>query len=213
MLRFYSFKNLLWFDLRNNNWLQLLLFSTLFDVYYNNCSIDLYNWDLQATIILFTYNVSSHKTDWILSELPLLYLAFYWKRISLLMRNLYKCKQVVYVSVFEYFVYLCPCRVVVACLLAYQLFCTPLLFLLVYIFVPFFTLMLLLYFCLLVDHVIESIVSTLRNKMILLTMCILSGFVKNNMATFFSLGGHFITILYPTMYLKLYRYPQWQMIE
>ena len=44
-------------------------------VYNNNCSINLYNKDLQATIILFIPNGSSHKTDEILSELPLLTLS------------------------------------------------------------------------------------------------------------------------------------------
>ena len=39
--------------------------------YNNNFSIHLYNRDLQTLIILFTCNMSSHKTDWILSELPL----------------------------------------------------------------------------------------------------------------------------------------------
>ena len=34
----------------------------------NNCSMDLYNGDIQTTIILFTGNVSSYKTNWILSN-------------------------------------------------------------------------------------------------------------------------------------------------
>ena len=54
---------------------QLYTFSTLFRVRNNNGSIDLYNRDLQTTIILFTRNVFSHKTDWILSESPLIALS------------------------------------------------------------------------------------------------------------------------------------------
>ena len=47
-------------------------FLHIFCVHNNNCSIDLYNRELQTTIILFSCNVSSHKTDWIISELLLL---------------------------------------------------------------------------------------------------------------------------------------------
>ena len=89
---------------------------TLFRVHNNNCSLDLYYEDLQTTIIFFTHNVSSHKTEWILSEppLPALPCRFIsqtkqsnectWSRMSLPLRNIYKCKQV-------------ACSVVVACLL------------------------------------------------------------------------------------------------
>ena len=45
---------------------------------------------------------------------------------------------------FMYFVYVCHCRVVVACLFLYPLFYTALLLLPVYFFIPFFILMLLL---------------------------------------------------------------------
>ena len=76
----------------------------------NNCSIDLYSRDLQTTIIHFIRKVSSHKTDWILTELllPALFCLLYckvrsdeciWKRISLPLRNLHRCKQVVYAIV------------------------------------------------------------------------------------------------------------------
>ena len=47
---------------------------------------------------------------------------------------------------FVYFVYICPCSAVVACLLVYLLFYTALLLLSVYFLTPFFILMLLLYF-------------------------------------------------------------------
>ena len=50
---------------------------SFFRVHDNNCWIDLYNRDLQTTIILFIHNVSSRKTDWFLSELPLLALSWF----------------------------------------------------------------------------------------------------------------------------------------
>ena len=88
--------------------------------YNNSCSPDLYSRDLRTTIILFSRNGSSHKTDWILSE-PHVFTQdwpnFYWinisysvlpfisqstqsdkctwRRMFLPSRNLYKCKQVV----------------------------------------------------------------------------------------------------------------------
>ena len=43
-----------------------ILYTSL--AYNNNCSIDLYSRDLRTTIILFSRNVPSHKTDWIISE-------------------------------------------------------------------------------------------------------------------------------------------------
>ena len=57
--------------------------------------IDLYNRDPQITIILFTSNMSSHKTDWILFELPLPALSckqsdkYTWRIMCLLSRNIY----------------------------------------------------------------------------------------------------------------------------
>ena len=48
------------------------------------------NKDLQVPIILFTRNMSSHKTDWIRSEQPLPALSC----LCRLNRNLHKCKQV-----------------------------------------------------------------------------------------------------------------------
>ena len=55
--------------------LQLLLFFIFLSRTITICSIDLYNRDLQTAIILFTLNMSSHKTDWIIFELPLLALS------------------------------------------------------------------------------------------------------------------------------------------
>ena len=43
-------------------------YSLHFHVHNNNCSKDLYNRDLQTTIILFTRHVPSHTTNWIISE-------------------------------------------------------------------------------------------------------------------------------------------------
>ena len=57
--------------------------------YNKNCSIDLYNRDVQTTITLFTRNMSSHKTERILSELPLLALSYFLYRVvSCLMNKL-----------------------------------------------------------------------------------------------------------------------------
>ena len=58
----------------NNNLLKMLFFFRL--PTQKNSSADLYNRYLQTTIIMFTRNVSSHKTGWILSESPLLALSF-----------------------------------------------------------------------------------------------------------------------------------------
>ena len=101
----------------------LLFFTLFFGVYYYNCLLDLYNIEIQTTIILFTRNMPSHKTDLILKELPLPVLSFIsqgkqfneytWRRLCLASWNLYKCKQVV-------------CSVVVACLLVYLVFYTAL---------------------------------------------------------------------------------------
>ena len=140
----FSFKSILYFShnsvwyltrfyLNNNNLLQLLLFFTLFRVHNNNCSIDLYNRDLQTTILLFTRNVSSHKSDCIFSELssPALSCLIYalegkclcLREISINVNKLFT------LLLFAYFVYVCPCNVVVACLLVYFLFYTALLLL------------------------------------------------------------------------------------
>ena len=45
-------------------------------IFYTSLYTDLYNRGLRTAVILFTHNVSSHKTDWILSELPLLALSY-----------------------------------------------------------------------------------------------------------------------------------------
>ena len=142
-----------------------MLFIKLFLVYNNNCSIDVYNRDLQTTIILFTCNVSSHKTDWILSELPLLALScLLYCRLSSL-RNALKgeclClleisvneKKVVYIIVFVYFVY----AILVVLLLHVYLFISI-----------FFILILLLYFYLFIDYVNKFIVLFLELLFIIL---------------------------------------------
>ena len=64
---YYSYNSVSHLKQINLNNKNLLCFCTLHFVR----SIDLYNRDLQTTIILFTRNLSSHKTDWILSELLL----------------------------------------------------------------------------------------------------------------------------------------------
>ena len=105
---------------------------------------------LQTTIILFTCNVSSHKTDRIQSELPLPALSclLYCRLNSTINAFEEECLCLHEISInvnmllslllFVYFVYICPCSVVlpvylfipflsctfVACLLLYPLFYT-----------------------------------------------------------------------------------------
>ena len=117
--------------------------TTCFNWYYSLHSYA-YNRDLQTTVIFFTRNVSSYKTDGIPPESPLLVLSFY---ISLMIALEWKylCLRDIFINtkrcllLFLYFVY-----VALAVLLLY-----------VYLFIPFFILMLLVpvYFCLFVDHV------------------------------------------------------------
>ena len=124
----------------------------LFRLHNNNCSIDLWNENLQTTIILFARNVSSHKTDWILSASPLLDLScLLYRRVSSLINALkreYLCPCEISINVNKLFTVIfvlrlrCPYSAVVACLFLN----------------PFFILMLLLYFCLLVKHVNKSII-------------------------------------------------------
>ena len=137
------------------------MFFTLFYVPNNNCSIYLYNRYLQTTIIIFTRNVPLHKTDWILSELPLRVLSWIlYLRVSSLMENEgeYLCLLKISINVNKLFIVICvfclrcPCSVVVACLLV----------------IPFFILMLLPYFCLFIDHVNKSIALFLELLFIIL---------------------------------------------
>ena len=77
--------------------------------------IELYNRDLQTAIILFICNLSSHKTDWILSDFIIAYyvISFIshgkestkctWRRMSLPLWNLYKCKQVAFLLLYPIF--------------------------------------------------------------------------------------------------------------
>ena len=121
----------------------------------NNCSIDLYNRDLQTTIILFTHNLSSHKTDWIPSELPLLFISQDKRSVEgkcvclreisinankLLLLLLFLYVYVVLAVLLQHvylFISFFILHFVVACLLLNS----------------FFILILLLYFCLFVVHV------------------------------------------------------------
>ena len=65
----------------------IICFSCCYSLHSSAYTIDLYNRDLQATIILFTRNMSSHKTDWILFELPLLALScLLYRRVSSLIK-------------------------------------------------------------------------------------------------------------------------------
>ena len=87
---------------------QQLLYScfvTLFCLNNNNCWTDLYNGDLQTTIILFKHHVSSYKTDWIFTDIdacfvrPFLYQCKQWDEwsrsrlfVAIPSLDLYKCK-------------------------------------------------------------------------------------------------------------------------
>ena len=76
-----------------------------------------------------------------------------WKSMSLPSQYLNTCKQFVRVIVVYMFCICCACNVVIACLLVYLfIFYTDLL-LPLYFFTPVFVLMLLLYFCLSINHV------------------------------------------------------------
>ena len=111
---------------------------TFSHLHINNYLLDLYKRDLQTTIIPFTCNVSSYKSDWIVFEIAIAcsILPFIWqgkqsdectwRGMSIPSRKLYKCKQVVYVIVVcvFYLRYSCNVVVVVACLLVYPLFYT-----------------------------------------------------------------------------------------
>ena len=113
----------------------------------NNCPIDLYNKDLQTTIILFTCNMSSHRTDWILSELPLLAMScLVYCLVSRLM-NAFKgeclCLCETPININKLFIVIlvcclhCPWSVVVVRLLVYPLFLHCTLLLPVYFFISF----------------------------------------------------------------------------
>ena len=110
--------------------------------YTSNCLIDLYNTYLRIHIILFTHNVSSHKTDWILSKpllLVLSYSSYVWVS-SLMNAIVWEYLREISINVnkfFVYFVYVHSCRVVVACLFVYSLVLCSTLLLFVY-FVYFF---------------------------------------------------------------------------
>ena len=104
----------------------------------NNSAIGLYNRDLQTAIILFTRNVSSHKTDRILYALPLLAPScLLYRRVNSMMNALEgEC----------------------LCFSEISKNVTNLLAVLRLILSPFFTLMLLLYAHLFVDYVNKSII-------------------------------------------------------
>ena len=106
---------------------------------------------LIVRIILFTRNLSSHKTDWIRCELPLPVLScLLYCRVSSLMNSLEEecvCLREISTNVNKlftllllvYFVYSCSFSVVVVgYLLVYSLSYTALLLLPVYFFIPFF---------------------------------------------------------------------------
>ena len=65
-----------------------LMMHTSVSVSTNNCSVDFYNGDLQTTNVLFTWNVSSHKTDWILTTRSLFCLDFVYTHANSLMKIL-----------------------------------------------------------------------------------------------------------------------------
>ena len=135
------------------------MFFHFFPLRNNNCWTDLYERDLQTIIILFTRNVSSHKTDWIFSELPLLALScLLYRRVNNLMNALEgEClclclisinvnKQFIVIFVFclrchcSIVAHVCPffyIDVVVDCLLLYSFFILFLQLLFIILITPF----------------------------------------------------------------------------
>ena len=122
---------------------------------------------LPNKIILFTRNVSSHKTDWILSEFPLLALSCHLYRS--LMNTFEGDSLCLQIFVFFFFVVLAVLLLPIylfsffftLMLLLTVYFFNPfilMLLLMLYFFITFFILMLLLKFCLFVDHVNKLIV-------------------------------------------------------
>ena len=102
---------------------------------------------------------SSHTTGSILTEAPLAALScllYHKGQQSDEYENVYKCKISINVNklFIVYFVHVRLCRVVVTCLFVYPLFYTALCCcLFISLFPYFFILMLLLYFCLFINHV------------------------------------------------------------
>ena len=108
-------------------------------VHNNNCLIDLYNRDLQTTIILFTRIMSSHKTDWILSMSSLLTLScFSYCRVNSLMNALEFRLREIFINgnklflLFLYFAYVFPYSAVIDCLFPYPFFYTDVVAVFVY---------------------------------------------------------------------------------
>ena len=103
-----------------------------------NCLLGVYNRDLQTTIILFTCNGSSHNTDWILSESPLLALYCLLYRIKASEQS-NEC--------------LCLCEIFINLNKLLAVLLLP-----VYFLSSSFILMLLLYFCLFVGYISKPII-------------------------------------------------------
>ena len=137
----------------------------------NNCSIDFYNRDLQTTITLFTRNVSSHKTHWILSESPLLALScLLYRVVSSLMNTLegeYLCLREIPINVNK----LLAVLLLHVLFICYFLYCTLLLF--VYFFILF-------YFCLFIDHI---------NKLIIIVFAACVYHFKNTISIFITMAS------------------------
>ena len=126
-----------------------------FLVYNTNCSIDLYNRDLQPTIhtqLVFTQNwLNSFWIDVASSALPFISHDnesnewCTWKRMPLPSRNHYKCKQVAWNLVIACFVY--PLYSILLFIAACLLLNPLIMLMIVYFLITFFILMLLLHLC------------------------------------------------------------------
>ena len=90
------------FDLNNNNLLSLLLFFTVFRLRNKNSWINLYNRDLQTTIIrharMIKFFLKSHCLHCLVFYITAKQSSEWnnetWRRMLFSSRNLYKCKQV-----------------------------------------------------------------------------------------------------------------------
>ena len=98
------------FDLNNTTCFNCYSSFTLFRLHNNNCSVDFYNTAHQTTIILFTCNVSSYKTDWMFSLSVAFSVLHFISQVSSLMSAQVVCSIVaVYLFIRFSFTALCCC--------------------------------------------------------------------------------------------------------
>ena len=96
-----------------------------FTVNTNNCSVDLYNGDLQTTIVFFTRNAPLHKINWIFTGRSLLCLAFLWSYTNSLECSCSRFLEnsIVISLLFVYFVHIACCCVSLVVYLLFSYWC------------------------------------------------------------------------------------------